>query len=158
MTELDTSIRAFNELYRLPAPVAPTMPGTRAELIDKLGKFRDILHEELTEVDAIISGVIDGLPTQTDTLTDIADWLGDIMVYCASEMTKYGLEPSAVLGIIMSSNMSKLGEDGNPIYDERGKVMKGPNYWKPEPMIHRYITAAARQALKESTVNPTTGD
>jgi hypothetical protein len=40
--------------------------------------------------------------------------------------------------------MSKLGVDGQPIYDARGKVMKGPNYWKPEPMIRRAIDAAIR--------------
>jgi predicted HAD superfamily Cof-like phosphohydrolase len=50
------------------------------------------------------------------------------------------------LGIIMASNMSKLGPDGKPIYDERGKVLKGPNYWKPEPMIKRMILARIRQS------------
>ena len=44
----------------------------------------------------------------------------------------------------MASNMSKLGEDGKPIYDERGKVMKGPGYWQPEPMIERMIRARIR--------------
>jgi hypothetical protein len=39
----------------------------------------------------------------------------------------------------MDSNTSKLGADGKPIYDERGKVMKGPGYWKPEPAIKELI-------------------
>jgi predicted HAD superfamily Cof-like phosphohydrolase len=44
-----------------------------------------------------------------------------------------------VLEIIMDSNMSKLGSDGQPIYDSVGKVIKGPNYWKPEPKLQAYI-------------------
>jgi hypothetical protein len=39
----------------------------------------------------------------------------------------------------MDSNFSKLGADGKPIYDERGKVMKGPFYWKPEPKIKELL-------------------
>jgi hypothetical protein len=39
----------------------------------------------------------------------------------------------------MESNFSKLGADGQPIYDERGKVMKGPSYWKPEPRIRSLL-------------------
>jgi predicted HAD superfamily Cof-like phosphohydrolase len=50
----------------------------------------------------------------------------------------------------MASNMSKLGPDGKPIYDERGKVMKGPGYWKPEPMLLRYIQAAIRQGTPQT--------
>jgi predicted HAD superfamily Cof-like phosphohydrolase len=65
----------------------------------------------------------------------LADLLGDIQVYCASEMRKFGLPQDDVLSIIMQSNFSKLGADGKPIYDERGKVQKGPGYWKPEPKI-----------------------
>ncbi len=41
----------------------------------------------------------------------------------------------------MQSNFSKLGADGKPIYDERGKVMKGPGYWQPEPKIRALLGA-----------------
>jgi predicted HAD superfamily Cof-like phosphohydrolase len=85
-----------------------------------------------------------------EILADLADWLGDIMVYCASEMRKYGLRSNDILGIIMASNFSKLGLDGKPIYDERGKVLKGPGYWKPEPMIRRLLEAQIRQVQRES--------
>ena len=71
----------------------------------------------------------------------LADLLGDIQVYCASEMAKFGLPLDQVLAIIMQSNFSKLGADGKPIYDERGKVMKGPDYWKPEPKLQAMLTA-----------------
>lgn len=152
MSEYDQSLRDFNEMYGLPHPTAPLLPPTRADLVNQLVNFKKILTEELDEVDDILIKLTDGSVSQPDILTEIADWLGDLQIYCGSEMVKYGLEPSAVIGIIMSSNMSKLGADGKPIHDERNKVMKGPNYWKPEPMIKRYIVAAARQAVRNGAV------
>ena len=65
--------------------------------------------------------------------------LGDIIVYCRSEALKYGIPLEEVLDIIMDSNESKLGADGKPIYDENGKFLKGPNYWKPEPKIREML-------------------
>ena len=127
-------IEKFNEMYRLPSPPVPSLTHER------LGSFYRILGEELEEVsDIILSLEEDGKIKHSEILTDIADWLGDIVVYCVSEMRRYGLKPEKVLGIIMQSNFSKLGEDGKPIYDERGKVLKGPGYWKPEPQIKAYI-------------------
>jgi predicted HAD superfamily Cof-like phosphohydrolase len=147
VTQFDSKIRAFNKLYNLACPAAPTIP-SRAELIRELNLFYDILLEELKEVYPILQSAdrSENLESDEDILTDIADWLGDIMVYCASQLAKYGLQSDDVLGIIMASNMSKLGPDGKPIYDERGKVLKGPNYWKPEPMIKRMILARLRQS------------
>lgn len=140
----DAKIQAFNRLYRLPCPARPTIPDdTRAGVIMRLERFMSVLAEELHEGKDIMTFVDSGA-APADVLTDIADWLGDIMVYCASELAKYGLRTEDVLGIIMASNMSKLGEDGNPIYDERGKVMKGPGYWQPEPMLRRMIVARMR--------------
>lgn len=147
VTQFDSKIRAFNRLYNLACPAAPTIP-SRPELARELNQFYDILLEECKEVYSILQSVgsSENLQCDEDILTDIADWLGDIMVYCASQLTKYGLQSDDVLGIIMASNMSKLGPDGKPIYDERGKVLKGPNYWKPEPMIKRMILARLRQS------------
>ena len=140
----DAKIRAFNKLYKLPCPPIPTMPdSTRAAAIMRMERFMSVLREELDEGKQIIN-FIDSGAGRDALLTDIADWLGDIIVYCASELAKYGLTTEDVLGIIMASNMSKLGEDGKPIYDERGKVLKGPGYWQPEPMIQRMIRARIR--------------
>ena len=77
---------------------------------------------------------------EIDDLVDLADWLGDIMVYAASEMRRFGLPINETLSIIMQSNFSKLGEDGKPIIKE-GKVMKGPGYWRPEPKLRELIVA-----------------
>jgi UDP:flavonoid glycosyltransferase YjiC (YdhE family) len=149
ISTLDAKIRAFNKLYGLPAPAIPTI-SSRDDIKNKLKHFWNIVNEELEEVRDILKQLDDPGTTPEIVLTDIADWLGDIIVYCASELTKYGLAPSDVLGIIMASNMSKLGPDGKPIYDERGKVMKGPGYWKPEPMLLRYIQAAIRQGTPQT--------
>lgn len=51
-----------------------------------------------------------------------------------------------MLDVIMDSNESKLGADGKPIYDENGKFLKGPNYWKPEPRIKTLLLGAEDKA------------
>ena len=77
----------------------------------------------------------------SDIAVAIADLLGDIVVYCRSEALKYGIPLEEVLDIIMDSNQSKLGADGNPIYDANGKFLKGPNYWRPESRIKALLDA-----------------
>lgn len=144
-TKFNELIKAFNTMYNLPVPQAPILDTKQfplpIDLIDRLAKFKLILLEELDEVHDLQVSINRGAK-EVDILTELADWLGDLQVYCASEMAKFGLDNEIVLGIIMASNMSKLGEDGKPIYDGRGKVMKGPGYWKPEPRIREYIELA----------------
>lgn len=144
MKTFNERIKEFNQLYELPAPSVPqidrTLFPTPLDLIARLLKFKLIMLEELDEVHALQVGINRGM-SEEDILTELADWLGDLQIYCASEMAKFGLDNEHVLGIIMNSNMSKLGEDGKPVKDERGKVMKGPNYWKPEPVIKMYINS-----------------
>jgi NTP pyrophosphatase (non-canonical NTP hydrolase) len=145
MSKFNEQIKAFNTMYGMPAPQVPvisrvTFPD-RLDLVERLAKFKLILLEELDEVHELQVSINRGA-SEIDILTELADWLGDLQVYCASEMAKFGLDNEAVLSLIMASNMSKLGEDGKPIYDERGKVMKGPGYWKPEPAIKSYIEVA----------------
>ena len=70
---------------------------------------------------------------QNNDLVEIADALGDMMYILCGTIIEHGLQHKieAVFDEIQRSNMSKLGEDGNPIYRKDGKVMKGPNYFKP---------------------------
>jgi len=124
-------IAAMNAMYKLPAHDRPTLPD---DVADRLVKFKATLLEEVHEIDEIVSAVKSGGPAE-DIAVAIADLLGDIIVYCRSEALKYGLPLEEVLDVIMDSNESKLGADGNPIYDANGKFLKGPNYWKPEPKI-----------------------
>lgn len=71
---------------------------------------------------------------QNNDLIEIADALGDMMYILCGTIIEHGLQYKieAVFDEIQRSNMSKLGEDGKPVYREDGKVMKGPNYFKPD--------------------------
>lgn len=71
---------------------------------------------------------------QNNDLVEIADALGDMLYILCGTIIEHGLQHKIeeVFDEIQRSNMSKLGEDGNPIYREDGKVMKGPNYFKPD--------------------------
>ena len=66
-------------------------------------------------------------------LVEIADALGDMMYILCGTILSHGLQYKIeeIFQEIQSSNMSKLGKDGEPIYREDGKILKGPNYFKP---------------------------
>lgn len=68
-----------------------------------------------------------------NNLEEVADALGDMLYILCGTIIEHGLQDKmeAIFDEIQRSNMSKLGEDGKPIYREDGKVMKGPNYFKP---------------------------
>jgi len=71
---------------------------------------------------------------KNDDLIEVADALGDMLYILCGTILEHGLQHKIeeVFDEIQRSNMSKLGEDGKPIYREDGKVMKGPNYFKPD--------------------------
>ena len=66
-------------------------------------------------------------------LVEVADALGDMLYILCGTIIEHGLQDKIedVFNEIQRSNMSKLGENGQPIYREDGKVLKGPNYFKP---------------------------
>ncbi|MFL1895970.1 nucleoside triphosphate pyrophosphohydrolase family protein [Aquimarina sp. 2-A2] len=70
---------------------------------------------------------------QNDDLVEVADALGDMLYILCGTIIEHGMQHKIeeVFDEIQRSNMSKLGEDGHPIYREDGKVLKGPNYFKP---------------------------
>ena len=128
-------IAAMNAMYQLAAHDTSAVPD---DVADRLVKFKATLMDEVHEVDDIVAMASSGA-SALDVAVAIADLLGDIIVYCRSEALKYGLPLEEVLDIIMDSNESKLGADGNPIYDQNGKFLKGPSYWKPEPKIRELL-------------------
>ena len=90
---------------------------------DKINKLRiDLIEEELEELKDAIKKK--DLKETVDALTDIL-----YVVYGAGHA--FGVNLDKCFEEVQNSNMSKLGEDGKPIYNENGKVMKGPNYFKP---------------------------
>ncbi|SEJ53057.1 hypothetical protein SAMN04244579_04705 [Azotobacter beijerinckii] len=132
-------IQTMNEMYKLPVHDAPHLfEGTD----DRLLKFKKTLLDEVAEIDEIVELIRRG-GNEIEVQVAIADLLGDIIVYCRSEAMKYGIPLEEVLDVIMDSNESKLGADGKPIYDENGKFLKGPNYWKPEPRIKELLAGYA---------------
>ena len=70
---------------------------------------------------------------KNNDLVEVADALGDMLYILCGTIIEHGMQDKIeeVFNEIQRSNMSKLGEDGNPIYREDGKVLKGPNYFKP---------------------------
>ena len=65
-------------------------------------------------------------------MAGIADALTDLLYVVYGAGAAYGIDLDATFEEVHDSNMSKLGEDGKPIYREDGKVLKGPNYWAPD--------------------------
>ena len=97
---------------------------TKAEFpSEKIVKLRyDLIKEELDEFEEAIKG---------RNLTEVADSLTDILYVTYGAGIAFGIDLDKCFDEVQSSNMSKLGEDGKPIYNEHGKVMKGPKYFKP---------------------------
>jgi predicted HAD superfamily Cof-like phosphohydrolase len=127
----------MNTMYKLPMNSTPMIP---LDISDRLKKFKATLLDEIHEIDEIVEMSEKNAPP-LDIAVAMADLLGDVIVYCRSEALKYGIPLESVLDIIMDSNESKLGADGNPIYDANGKFLKGPNYWKPEPKIKSLLVS-----------------
>ena len=74
---------------------------------------------------------LDEHPHSTELQTEVLKELSDLVFVCYQFAAAYGLDLDTAMERVFESNMSKLGEDGKPIYREDGKVLKGPNYFKP---------------------------
>ncbi|RYF06923.1 MAG: hypothetical protein EOO77_26315 [Oxalobacteraceae bacterium] len=94
----------------------------------------DLLEEEFNEY-------LDG--EKNNDLVEIADALADIIYIAYGTGVSYGLPMDEIFDEVHRSNMSKLGEDGRPVYREDGKVVKGPNYSKPD--IHAIVERLIRE-------------
>ena len=90
---------------------------------EKIVKLRyDLIKEELNELQNAMN---------TKNLKEIADALTDILYVTYGAGHAYGIDLDKCFSEVQRSNMSKLGEDGKPIYNKKGKVMKGPQYFEP---------------------------
>ena len=91
---------------------------------DKINKLRiDLIKEELDELQEAMGN---------NDLLEVADALTDILYVTYGAGHAFGIDLDKCFDEVQNSNMSKLGENGKPIYNESGKVMKGPNYFKPD--------------------------
>ncbi|MDC3349196.1 nucleoside triphosphate pyrophosphohydrolase family protein [Candidatus Pelagibacter sp.] len=91
---------------------------------DKINKLRiDLIKEELDELQEAM---------KNNDLLEVADALTDILYVTYGAGHAFGIDLDMCFDEVQNSNMSKLGENGKPIYNQSGKVMKGPNYFKPD--------------------------
>ena len=91
---------------------------------DKINKLRiDLIKEELDELTESV---------KNKDLLEVADALTDILYVTYGAGHAFGIDLDKCFDEVQNSNMSKLGEDGKPIHNDSGKVMKGPNYFKPD--------------------------
>ena len=91
---------------------------------DKINKLRiDLIKEELEELTEAM---------KNNDLLEVADALTDILYVTYGAGHAFGIDLDKCFEEVQNSNMSKLDENGKPIYNESGKVMKGPNYFKPD--------------------------
>ncbi len=114
------AVKLFHTTYGL---------GVSNEIKADLGEQKNKLRFELMkeENEEYLEAV------ENNDIIEIADALGDMLYILCGTILEHGLQHKIeeVFDEIQRSNMSKLGEDGKPIYREDGKVMKGPNYFKP---------------------------
>ena len=91
---------------------------------EKINQLRiSLIQEELDELKEAITN---------NDLLEVADALTDLLYVTYGAGHAFGIDLDKCFDEVQNSNMSKLGEDGKPIYNELGKVMKGPNYFKPD--------------------------
>ena len=115
------SVKQFHDTYKIGYSNDPI-----ADLGPKKNKLRFKLMSEENEeyLDA----------SNNNDIIEVADALGDMLYILCGTIIEHGMQDiiEPVFDEIQKSNMSKLGKDGNPIFREDGKVMKGPNYFKPD--------------------------
>ena len=110
-------VKIFMQTFGQEVKIKPKFPK------EKIVKLRyDLIKEELNELQNAI---------KTKNLKEIADALTDILYVTYGAGHAYGIDLDKCFSEVQKSNMSKLDEDGKPIYNKKGKVMKGSKYFEP---------------------------
>ena len=111
-------VKTFMETFGQEVKTKPSLS------TDKINGLRyDLIKEELEELKVAM---------ENKDLLEVADALTDILYVTYGAGHAFGIDLDKCFEEVQISNMSKLGEDGKPIYNESGKVMKGPKYFKPD--------------------------
>ena len=117
--DVETFMKTFGQMVR----TKPQIPD------DKTMQLRfDLIKEELMELEQAM---------KEKNLKEIADALTDILYVTYGAGYAYGIDLDKCFKEVQRANMSKLGKDGKPIYNDKGKVMKGPNY--SEPNLKQFV-------------------
>ncbi len=110
-------VKTFMKTYGQEVNTKPTFPD------EKIVKLRyNLIKEELDELSVAI---------EEKDIVEVADALTDLLYVVYGAGHSWGIDLDKCFAEVQRSNMSKLGENGKPIYNKDGKVMKGPNYIKP---------------------------
>ena len=110
-------VKNFMNIYGQEVKTKPSFPS------EKIVQLRyDLIEEELDELSVAI---------RNKDIVEVADALTDLLYVVYGAGHSFGIDLDKCFEEVQRSNMSKLGEDGKPIYNENGKVLKGPNYSKP---------------------------
>ena len=112
------SVKKFMEVFGQEVKTKAEFPS------EKIIKLRyNLIKEELDEFEEAL---------KDKNLKEVADALTDILYVTYGAGHAFGIDLDKCFDEVQRSNMSKLGEDGKPIYNEHGKVMKGPKYFQPD--------------------------
>tara|TARA_B100000745_G_scaffold759_1_gene596 strand:+ start:1373 stop:1783 length:411 start_codon:yes stop_codon:yes gene_type:complete len=118
-----TDVKTFMETFGQMVRTKPQFPD------EKTMQLRyDLIKEELNELEQAM---------KSKDLKEIADALTDILYVTYGAGYAYGIDLDKCFKEVQRANMSKLGKDGKPIFNEKGKVMKGPNY--SEPNLKQFV-------------------
>ena len=118
-----TDVKIFMETFGQMVRTKPNFPDDKTMLLRL-----DLIKEELSELEEAMG---------TKNLKEVADALTDILYVTYGAGYAYGIDLDKCFKEVQRANMSKLGEDGKPIYNDQGKVMKGPNY--SEPNLKKFV-------------------
>ena len=111
-------VKKFMQTFGQEVKTKPSFPS------NKIIKLRhELIEEELSELKLAI---------KEKNILEIADALTDILYVTYGAGHAFGIDLDKCFDEVQNSNMSKLDENGKPIYNDSGKVMKGPNYFKPD--------------------------
>ena len=117
------NVRKFMKTFGQEVREKPGFPN------DKITSLRyDLITEEIGELKVAM---------ENKDIKEVADALTDILYVTYGAGHAFGIDFDKCFQEVQDSNMSKLGSNGKPIYNEKGKVMKGPNYFKPD--LGKYI-------------------
>ena len=117
------SVKKFMEVFGQEVKTKAEFPS------DKIIKLRlNLIQEELDELDQAL---------KNKDIKEVADALTDILYVTYGAGHAFGIDLDKCFEEVQRSNMSKLGENGKPIYNEKGKVMKGPKYFQPD--LNKFI-------------------
>ena len=116
-------VKTFMETFGQIVRTKPQFPDNKTMQL----RF-DLIQEELNELEKAM---------KTKNLKEVADALTDILYVTYGAGYAYGIDLDKCFKEVQRANMSKLGTDGKPIYNDKGKVMKGPNY--SEPNLKQFV-------------------